>query len=144
GSWALDDGVVFAVADGLGGVAGGKLASEIALDSLARGLAESPARWPIAKRLRRAIQDANLRIYNKGLAVPELRGLGTTVTATAIVGAALVSAHVGDCRLFLLRAGELRQLTRDHSWVADQVQIGLLTPEQARLHPRRHLLTRSL
>jgi PPM family protein phosphatase len=144
GTWAVEDGVVFAVADGMGGVAGGKLASELALDGLGSALAELPGQWPMAKRLRTAISDANLRIFQKGMVVPELRGLGTTLTATSIVGSTLVAAHVGDCRLFLLRDGELRQLTKDHSWVGEQMQLGLLSAESARRHPRRHLLTRSL
>jgi len=144
GSWPCDDGIVFAVADGLGGREGGEIASRLALEILESGLNGSPDKWPVAKKLRRAIQDANLRIYNMGMTVPELRGMGTTLTATAVVGASLVAAHVGDCRLLRFRDGRLTQLTKDHSWVWDQVQYGLLSPDQARKHPKRHLLTRSL
>jgi len=144
GSWPSEDGLLFAVADGLGGENAGEVASRLALEVLEREYRESPGQWPTAKKLRRALQEANLRIYNMGITVPELRGMGTTVTASAIVGASLVAAHVGDCRLFRLRDGKLSQLTKDHTWVAEQVQFGLLTPNQAVSHPRRHMLTRSL
>src|SRR5690349_3753832 len=70
--------------------------------------------------------------------------MGTTITASAVVGNALVAAHVGDSRLFLCRDGQLTQLTKDHSWVWEQMQYGLLSPEDARTHPKRHMLTRSL
>jgi protein phosphatase len=76
--------------------------------------------------------------------VPELRGMGTTLTATVLVGSTLVAAHVGDTRLLLFRDRNLTQLTKDHTWVFEQVQYGLLSAEAARSHPKRHLLTRSL
>ncbi|HET9470692.1 MAG TPA: hypothetical protein VFO24_06270, partial [Usitatibacter sp.] len=104
----------------------------------------APGNWAVGKRLRRAVQEANLEIYNKAITVPELRRMGTTITATAIVGGSLFVAHVGDCRLFLFRERRLTQHTKDHTWVAEQVQYGLLTPEAARTHPRRHTLTRCL
>jgi len=144
GHWPHDDGMVFAVADGLGGAEAGEVASALALEVLSRELAQSSASWSVAKRLRRAFHAANLEIYNKAITVPELRGMGTTLTATAVVGAILVAAHVGDTRLYLLRAGKLTQLTKDHTWVAEQVQYGVISAEQARKHPRRGALTRSL
>jgi protein phosphatase len=144
GSWECDDGIVFAVADGLGGRGGGEVASRLAIEVLESQVKEAPEKWPIAKKLRRAIQEANLRVYNMGITVPELRGMASTLTATAVVGSSLVTAHVGDCRLLRLRDGTLTQLTKDHSWVAEQVQFGLLSPSQARVHPKRNLVTRSL
>lgn len=144
GHWPHEEGLLFAVADGLGGEAAGEVASALALEVLAREMERSPGGWPVPKRLRRAVQEANLEVYNKAIAVPELRGMGTTITATALVGGSLVAAHVGDCRLFLRRDGALTQLTKDHTWVWEQVQYGLLSTEAARTHPRRHVLTRSL
>jgi len=144
GRWPHDDGLVFAVADGLGGAEAGEVASALALEVLARELDRAPGSWPVAKRLRRTLQEANLEIYNKAITVPELRGMGTTVTVAALTGATLVAAHVGDTRLYLLRDRELTQLTKDHTWVAEQVQYGLLSAEQARTHSRRHVLTRCL
>ena len=144
GHWPCDDGLLFAIADGLGGNAGGETASQLALEILDPAFREAPEKWALAKKLRRAIQDANLRIYQMGITVPELRGMGTTITATAVNGSSLVTAHVGDCRLLLFREGKLTQLTKDHTWVAEQVAVGLLSAAQAQSHRNRHLLTRSL
>ena len=144
GYWPHDDGMVFAVADGLGGEAAGEVASQLALEVLARELDRAPGNWTVAKRLRRSFQEANLEIYNKAITVPELRGMGTTLTATALTGGTLVAAHVGDTRLYLARERKLTQLTKDHTWVAEQVQYGAVSAEAARVHPRRHVLTRCL
>ena len=144
GHWPHEDGLFFAIADGLGGHAAGEVASTLALEITSEEMERAPGNWPLAKRLRRSVQEANLKIYNKSIAVAELRGMGTTLTASALVGGELVAAHVGDCRLFLLRDGEFTQLTKDHTWVWQQVQYGLLSSEQARTHPKRHVLTRCL
>lgn len=142
GYWPHEDGMVFAVADGLGGHNAGEVASALALETLAREMERAPGNWPMVKRLRRAVQEANLAIYNKGITVPELRQMGTTLTATAVVAGFLTTAHVGDSRLYLLREGVLTQLTKDHTWVWEQVQYGILTAEQARTHPKRNMLSR--
>lgn len=144
GHWPYEAGLLFAVADGLGGHEAGEVASQLALEILQREMEQAPGTWALTKQLRRAVQEVNLALHTKGLAVPELRGMATTLTATAVVGGTLVAAHVGDCRLLLLRDGGVTQLTKDHTWVAERVQYGLLTPEAARMHPRRHMLTRCL
>ena len=144
GSWPYEDGLVFAIADGLGGAVAGDEASALALEVVSREMERAPGAWDAGKALRRAVQEANLAIYQKSITVPELRGMGTTLTASVIVGSALVTAHLGDCRLLLHRDGTLTQLTKDHTWVAEQVEYGLLSPEEARAHPRRSLLTRCL
>src|SRR5439155_13420575 len=140
GHWPHEDGLVFAVADGIGGHAGGQIASSLALEVLAREMDRAPGSWPVAKRLRRAVQEANLEIYTKGITVPELRRMGTTLTTSAVVGGMLVAAHVGDCRLFLFRDRKLTQLTKDHTWVWEQVQYGILSPEERRTTPRPHMV----
>jgi len=144
GYWPHDDGLVFAVADGLGGEAAGEVASSLALEVLGREMERAPGTWSVAKRLRRAVQQANLEIHTKAITVPDLRRMGTTLTASAVVGGTLVAVHVGDCRLLRLRDGTLTQLTKDHSWVGEQVQYGLLSAEAARTHPKRHMLNRCL
>jgi len=144
GSWPHEDGLLFAVADGMGGHNAGQVASALALEVLAREMGRAPASWSAEKRLRRAVQEANLEIYYKATTVPELRGMGTTLTASALVGSTLVTAHVGDCRLYLLRQGAITQLTKDHTWVWEQMQYGILTEEEARTHPNRHVLSRSV
>jgi len=144
GCWPHDDGIIFAVADGLGGHNAGEVASQLALEVLKREMDQAPRRWPVGKRLRRAVQEANLQLHHKSITVPELRGMGTTLTATAVIGSTLAAAHVGDCRLYLLRNGRLIQLTKDHTWVWEQVEYGILSPEEARNHPRRNMLNRCL
>jgi protein phosphatase len=144
GYWPHEDGIIFAVADGLGGHNAGEVASALALEVLARELERAPGTWAMTKRLRRAAHEANLAIYNKSITVPELYRMGTTLTATALVGGNLTAAHIGDCRVYLLRQGTFTQLTKDHTWVWEQVQYGILSVEQARTHPRRNMLTRCL
>ena len=144
GYWPHEDGLLFAVADGLGGYNAGQVASALAIETLAREMDRAPGNWPLEKRLRRAIQEANIAIHQKSITIPELQRMGTTITASAIVGSELVAAHVGDCRLYRLRDAQLTQLTKDHTWVWEQVEYGILSPEEARTHPRRHMLTRSL
>jgi protein phosphatase len=144
GHWPHEDGLVFAVADGVGANAGARVASMLALQTLAREIAAAPLAWPLVTRLRRAFQAANLEIYQKGITVPELACMGTTLTATALVGGSLVTAHVGDCRLSLLRRGDLVQLTKDHTWAWDAAYSGVLHPEEIHAHPRRHELSRHL
>jgi len=142
--WPHEDGVVFAVADGLGGHSAGEVASNLALEVVGRELDRAPANWTVDKRLRRAIQEANIAIHQKGVTVPELRQMATTITSSAIVGNMLIAAHVGDCRLYLLREGQLTQLTKDHTWVAEQIEYGILSAEEARNHPKRSMVTRCL
>jgi len=127
GHWPTADGVVFAVADGMGERESGGVASGLALDAVARELASAPATWDVPKRLRRAVQAANLDVYAKALAVPELRRMTATLTASAVVGATLHVAHVGNCRLFLRRDRQLVQLTKDHpfGWEAGTRALGI-------------------
>lgn len=144
GFWPCEDGYLFAVADGLGGHLSGEVASALALEVLSREMTAAPAAGPLMKKLRRAVQQANLEIYQKAITVPELHRMGTTLTASTVTGGTLVAVHIGDSRLYLLRDGALSQLTKDHTSVWEQVEYGILTPEEARTHPNRHTLTRYL
>lgn len=138
------DAAVFAVADGIGGYEGGEVASSMAIELTLQAWRDSPASWGAAKRLARAVQFANIEIHNRALAVPELRRMGTTLTAVAIDKGMLAAAHVGDCRLYLARRHTITQLTKDHTMVAEKVRMGLLTAERARNHPERSMLVRSI
>ena len=135
---------VFAVADGVGGYEGGEIASSMAVDITLQAWRDSPSAWGAGKRLFRAVQQANIEIHNRALAVPELRGMCTTLTAVAVERGVVSAAHVGDCRLYLLRAGKMVQLTKDHTVVGERVRMGLLSEEEARNHPQRAALQRSL
>lgn len=133
---------LFAVADGMGGAQAGEVASRLAagafLDFHEADAMEAEA------RLRSIIQEANRRIFSRASSDPGASGMGTTVTAALVTGSRVVVGHVGDSRLYLLRGGELEQLTEDHSLVADLVRHGFLTPEQADSHPQRSIITRAL
>lgn len=131
---------LFAVADGMGGHAAGEVASEIAITVLG----EKAPHTPDAAALGRAVEDANRAVI---LAASEKRGragMGTTMTAAILQKDRLVIAQVGDSRAYLLHQGKLQQLTRDHSLMADMIEAGRLTPEEARTHPNRSVITRAL
>jgi PPM family protein phosphatase len=132
------------VADGIGGYEGGEVASRMAVDITIEAYRESPAAWGGAKRLQRAVQRANIEIHNRAIAVPELRRMGTTLTAMVIEGGRMSAAHVGDCRLYLARRGRISQMTKDHTMVGERVRMGLLSAAGARNHPERSMLSRSL
>jgi protein phosphatase len=147
----LDDALgLYAIADGMGGHAAGEVASDLAITALARSLRDQErqgAGWSPAEAgelLRQALNDGNRKICESVLARAEWRGMGTTMVALVTAGERAVIAHVGDSRAYLLRNGELRQLTSDHSWVNEQVKLGLLTHEQAQRHPMRNIVTRAL
>ena len=138
------DRAVFAVADGMGGYEGGEVASAMAVETTLRAWCESPPEWAPAKRLARAVQRANIEIHNRAIAVPELRMMGTTLTAVAVDRGTLSAAHVGDCRLYLVRRHKIVQLTKDHTVTGERVRMGLLSDDAARFHPERSMLTRNL
>jgi PPM family protein phosphatase len=145
---------LFIVADGMGGHQGGEVASRLAVDTL-----QSSYDDPTADALTGAIALANDRIRNEGDADPDLRGMGTTVVALALMPEEpdpdepvddgprpqhLLIANVGDSRGYLFRDGSLTQLTEDHSVVADLVRDGRITTEEAEVHPQRNIVTRVL
>ncbi len=132
------------VADGIGGYEGGEIASRMAVDITIEAYRESPPAWGAAKRLQRAVQRANIEIHNRAIAVPELRRMGTTLTALVVEAGRLSAAHVGDCRLYLARRGRMSQMTKDHTMVGERVRMGLLSAAGARNHPERSMLSRSL
>lgn len=136
-------GKLFVVADGMGGAAGGKEASTIGVDVVFQSYYADPD-LDLRASLQRAIEEANTRIHQHGREHPELRGLGTTIVLALLHGSTLIIGNVGDSRGYLLHQGHLQQLSRDHTSVQDQVRAGLLMPEEALTHPRRHVLSRNL
>jgi protein phosphatase len=144
----------FVVCDGMGGAAGGEVASRLASDAFLASLAQRRDR-PAAtsngavRRLEAAIHAANQAVFQYASRSPELRGMGTTLVGLLherreTGGSALTLAHVGDSRCYRLRAGELTLLTQDHSLVEEQVRSGELTPDQAQSHPWRNIITRAV
>ena len=137
---------LFAVADGMGGHVGGEIASEVALATLRERFGASE--HPTTESLVQAVRDANTAIYDRAVAEVRLRGMGTTLTAVAVVDRdgdeRLAVVNVGDSRAYVLQDGALRQITRDHTYVEDLVSAGEITAEEARFHPQRHIVTRAL
>jgi len=145
---AEDDIALYAVADGIGGHRGGEVASRLAIETLRMIVRESVSRGfdpeTAEATLDTAFTTANARIVETGSQDPSLAGMGTTMTALLMTGKRAYVAHLGDSRAYLLRDGSLRQVTEDHAVVAEQVRAGLITPEQARRSPLRHIITRAL
>lgn len=160
GEFSTSDGVVatlLLVADGMGGAQAGEVASALAVETLKAELtAALSAGWPDADEdwhalLRQAVLAANRRVFEQAQAEVSRRGMGTTLTVALVAGSRAHLAHVGDSRAYLINAagvgGEgttVAQLTTDHTIVARLVDIGQLTPDQARTHPQRHMVYRSL
>ena len=141
----LVDEVLFAVADGMGGHAAGEVASLAAVEALRAAFAQRPH---TVEGLIEAVRVANSAVWDRAADDPNLRGMGTTLTVVALVeeeGEEHVAiANVGDSRAYLMRDGELGMLTDDHSVAEQLVREGRLTPEEAAVHPQRHVLTRVL
>lgn len=147
---------LFVVCDGMGGHAGGEFASAIAVNTVEEVLstletspeieaaAEDGAIEVMRERLRYAIRLAGKRIFEKANAEPEYRGMGTTCLVLLVDGPNAFVAHVGDSRGYIVREGRIEQLTEDHSLVNERIRAGLLTPEQAKNHKLKNIITRSL
>lgn len=135
---------IFVVADGMGGHAAGEVASEMAVRFVARelGSLKGLSDDQVADRMRTAIRAANGAIFQRTLTEHDKRGMGTTVTALVLYDTRFLIGQVGDSRAYLYRDGELVQLTKDHSYVQEQVDAGYLTPDQARSHPYSNVITR--
>ncbi len=135
---------LFAVADGMGGANGGEVASATALDILSSTFADGTHPDDLLEAVRRA----NAKVWDKAQLNDNLRGMGTTLTVLAKIedeeGERIAIANVGDSRAYLLRDGELTQVTTDHSLVEEMVRAGEISPEEAEIHPRRNILTRAL
>lgn len=133
-------GALCVVADGMGGHRAGEVASRLAVETIRSRF--DPAGG--ASALVRAIQDANRTVFAEASADPEKQGMGTTVVCALLVDGAAQLANVGDSPAFLVRGGQTRRLTRDHTWVAEEIARGAIRPEEAAGHPYRHILTRCL
>ena len=140
---------LFAVADGMGGHAAGEVASHLAIESLAETMASQSAINTVnageaEHQLEHAFHEGNRKICESVLDRGEWRGMGTTIVAILSIGDEAVVGHVGDSRAYRLRDGALEQLTSDHSWVNEQVKLGLMTDSEAQRHPMRNIVTRAL
>lgn len=138
----LRKGRLAVVADGMGGYEGGQEASRLAVETVVSVYRDFNGEPQAA--LVEALQSAHEQIRQYSGSHPELRGMGTTCTAAAIVQDALYYVHVGDTRLYLIRGGHITKVTRDHSYVGRLVENGIISPEEAERHPQRNILTAAL
>jgi protein phosphatase len=147
---------LFIVADGLGGHAAGEVASQIVVDKMGQFIAqtvEQDRTWPLeydvnlaydGNRLKVALMLTDQAILEDIRSNPERESMGSTVVACLVQEAKATLVHVGDSRAYLLNGDGIQQVTRDHSWVAEQVANGILTPDEARKHPFRNVITQAL
>ncbi|QNO37505.1 serine/threonine-protein phosphatase [Protaetiibacter sp. SSC-01] len=135
---------LFVVADGMGGHAGGDVASHIAAQRIAEADQQYASPEDAVRALHEALIAANGLLAETVFEHNELTGMGTTVSAIARVGDSFALAHIGDSRVYRFRAGELTQITTDHTFVQRLVESGRITPEEAAVHPRRAVLMRVL
>lgn len=143
-----DDTVWAVVCDGMGGAAGGSLASRLAVASmentLAAELSARLSRQDIKQLLLSAVKKANEAVFGRAKNQPDLRGMGTTLVAVIVKDKVAYFAHAGDSRAYLYHNQNLEQLTKDHSMVQEMVERGAITEEEAVSHPRKNLITRAL
>jgi protein phosphatase len=146
-------GHVFLVADGVGGNAGGEIASGLSVQSIETFLLNTLKRFSnlqaseeqgVLRDLQSALFQADARIFEEATKHPEWKGMGTTLTMAFAVNGRLFVAHAGDSRCYLYSANKLQQLTQDHTMTADFVRHGILTPEKEKHHPWRHVVTNLL
>jgi protein phosphatase len=127
----------------MGGHEGGQIASRLAVETFTKAYAGIPDPDP-QKRLLKALDQAHRSIQQRARQNPRLNSMGTTCTALALIDSRLYFVHVGDSRLYLLREGNLRILSHDHSLIARLLEKGLIRPDQAQDHPQKHVLTSAL
>ena len=135
--------VIIAVADGMGGHERGEVAAKIAIDTLLQRFAEADSDDPVLF-IKQAYRAANQTIYNDGSAKGEHNLMGTTLVTAIIRGEDLTVGNVGDSRAYLMRAGRLNQVTTDHSLVAEQVRMGVMTQDEARGSTHKNIVTRAI
>ena len=135
---------LFIVADGMGGHAAGEVASEMAVQTIQRELhaVRDLEDRSTGHRVMEALKTANRNIHDRTITEVDKQGMGTTASVLILSGSRYLIGQVGDSRVYLLRDGALHQLTKDHSYVQEQVDAGFLTPEQARYHPYSNVITR--
>ncbi len=143
----IPDRRLYVVADGMGGHGNGHIASRLVVEEVSNfmraGDSEADAETA-TNRLREAVQAAQAKLRSAVRADESLIGMGTTLVSVLVVAELAIVAHVGDSRAYRFRGGRLERLTRDHSWVDEQVAAGYLSEDQARTHPLKSVVTRAL
>lgn len=136
-------GLIFVMCDGMGGHAAGQIASELASKTFIEVYLGHPAS-DVTAAMRSAVLAANRFVYDVSRTVPDRQGMGTTLSAMAVIQDRGLIGHVGDSRIYRKRGSEISQLTLDHTWVEEVVSKRLMTREEAEVHPYRHVVTRAI
>jgi protein phosphatase len=145
-----ENGTIFIVADGMGGAQAGEVASRMAVDLVAREFISALSQTEVSDQqaiksiLTESIQHANELILEEGQKNNDFSGMGTTLTAATVYGRTILFAQLGDSRAYLARGGVISQMTKDQSLVAQMVDAGSLTPEEAKAHPQRNVILQAL
>ncbi len=138
-------GRVFLVCDGLGGHAGGEIASKLAVSTIKEYITENPKKiTDISALIREALNTANVTLLNKAKENTELTGMGTTCVILVLVNGLAYFGNVGDSRLYLIRGGKINRVSKDQSYVQGLVDKGVISPEQAIYHPERNIVLQAL
>lgn len=141
--YRLEQGI-FVVCDGMGGAAGGEIASRIAVDTVLERMCSDGAAEHAREALHEGIAEANRAVLERADREPGLFGMGTTLVAMVLCGKSAIIAHAGDSRCYQLRQGRLERRTHDHSLVDEQIRLGSMTREEAERSPFRSVITRAV
>jgi len=139
-----NNGVLLAVCDGVGGRRAGEVASALALEALSHEMEDLTGGCPREGLFQQAVENVNRRVWEEGRLDPVLEGMATTLTAAVVCAGRVIVAHVGDSRLYFLRGGRIRQVTRDQSFLAEMLAAGALTQEEAAASPYRNVLSQAI
>jgi serine/threonine protein phosphatase PrpC len=135
---------VFAIiSDGIGGHRAGEVAAEMVVETVSQAVANSNAQYPM-QTLREAIMRSSQEISVEAESDPDKKGMGATCACSLIVGERLYTAYVGDSRIYLLRSGNIRQISIDHTWIQEAIDAGIIEPEEGKGHPNAHVIRRYL
>ena len=148
-SQETDEPKIYILADGMGGYKGGEIASKLATDSVRKYIqsnfdSTNKEKEEILKLIKSAVEYANMVVYEKSKEVPELEGMGTTIEICLIYNNKAYIGHIGDSRIYRIRKEVIRKLTKDHSYVQKLVEDKKITREEAKVHPKKNMLTRAL
>ena len=148
GTFEGTDTVWAIVCDGMGGALGGETASSMCVEAVKNFIVseytDSMTLNPLKNLLEYSVLSANTAVYNRAAVDSTLSGMGTTAVVAVITNERAVIAHVGDSRAYLIHGGAIKAITKDHSLVQHYIDTGLITPEEAKTHPERHMITRAI
>ncbi len=144
-----DEPKIYILADGMGGYKGGEIASKLSTDSVRKYIQSNfssitKEKEEILKLVKSAVEYANMIVYEKSKEIPELEGMGTTMEVCLIYNNKAYIGHVGDSRIYRIRKDVIRKLTKDHSYVQKLVEDKKITREEAKIHPKKNMLTKAL